>query len=156
MQRSGTSPAEGTRPPLEAKTTNELASDRTDLAIKRTAMAASRTMMAWVRTGTSLISFGFTIHKILQSAADTSTIASVTLDRLREHGARRLGLMLIFLGTASIVMGTFEYFKTSQELNELSGKEYTVKKDLSLLIGAMIGLLGLFLFITIFINREVF
>jgi hypothetical protein len=31
-----------------------------------------------------------------------------------------------------------------------------VKKDLSLLIGAMIGLLGLFLFITIFINREVF
>ena len=140
--------------PIEPKTANELACERTDLAIRRTVMAASRTMMAWVRTGTSLISFGFTIHKVLQTAV--ATVGTSALSRLREHGARRLGLMLIFLGTASIVMGTYEYFKTARQLNEMSGKEYKMKADFSLLIGALVGLLGLFLFITILMNREVF
>jgi putative membrane protein len=139
--------------PGEPKTSNELAGERTDLALKRTAMAASRTMMAWVRTGTSLISFGFTIHKILQTAA--AAVSTSTMSRLHEHSARRLGLMLIFLGTASIVMGTYDYFKTSRQLNEMSGIEHRVKWDLSLAIGALVGLLGLFLFVTILLNREV-
>ena len=138
-----------------AKTANEMAGERTDLAVKRTAMAASRTMMAWVRTGTSLISFGFTIHKILQTAVSTTASAS-KLSLLHEQGPRRLGLMLIFLGTASIVMGTFEYFKTAKQLNEMSGKEYRMRGDSSLVLGAFVGLLGLFLFLTILMNREVF
>jgi putative membrane protein len=139
--------------PEQLKTSNELAGDRTDLAIKRTAMAASRTMMAWVRTGTSLISFGFAIHKILQAAA--TTVGTSGLALVQHHTARRLGLMLIFLGTASIVMGTFEYFKTAKELNAMNGTEYKMKGDLSLVVGALVGLLGLFLFITILANREV-
>jgi putative membrane protein len=139
--------------PGEAKTSNELAGERTDLAIKRTAMAASRTMMAWVRTGTSLISFGFAIHKILQAAAQSVATAGLAL--VHQHTARRLGMMLLFLGTVSIVMGTYEYFKTAKQLNEMSGKEYRVKVDFSLVIGALVGLLGLFLFITILVNREV-
>ena len=139
--------------PIEPKTANELAGERTDLAVQRTAMAASRTMMAWVRTGTSLISFGFTIHKILQTAA--AAVSTSTMSRLHEHGARRLGLMLIFLGTASIVMGTVEYFTTARQLNEMSGEGQKVKWNLSLVIGAMVALLGLFLFITILANREV-
>jgi putative membrane protein len=141
--------------PVEPKTANELAGDRTDLAVKRTAMAASRTMMAWVRTGTSLISFGFAIHKILQAAA-TNVSTSSGLAGLHQHTARRLGLMLIFLGTASIVMGTFEYFTTVKQLNAMSGKGPKVKWNLSLVIGGLVALLGLFLFITILVNREVF
>jgi putative membrane protein len=137
----------------ETKTANELAADRTDLAVKRTAMAASRTMMAWVRTGTSLISFGFAIHKILQAAV--TNVSTTRLGVLQAHTARRLGLMLIFLGTASIVMGTYEYFKTAKQLNEMSGAVYKVKADFSLVIGALVGLLGLFLFITILANKEV-
>jgi putative membrane protein len=140
----------------QSRTSNELAGDHTDLAVKRTAMAASRTMMAWVRTGTSLISFGFTIHKVLQTATATVSASTSTMTLLREHGARRLGLMLIFLGTASIVMGTYEYFKTAKQLNEMSGNDSKVKWDYSLVIGALVGLLGLFLFLTIYTNREVF
>jgi uncharacterized membrane protein YidH (DUF202 family) len=49
------------------KTSNDLAEDRTDLALRRTVMAADRTLMAWVRTALSMISFGFTIYKLLQS-----------------------------------------------------------------------------------------
>jgi putative membrane protein len=137
----------------EAKTSNELAGERTDLAVRRTAMAASRTMMAWIRTGTSLISFGFAIHKILQAAM--TTVGSSGLALVHQHTARRLGLTLIFLGTSSIVMGTFEYFKTAKQLNEMSGKQYKVKGDYSLVIGGLVALLGLFLFITILANREV-
>jgi putative membrane protein len=141
--------------PGEVKTANELAGDRTDLAVKRTAMAASRTMMAWVRTGTSLISFGFTIYKVLQAAV-TTTASTSRLSLLHAQGPRRLGLMLIFLGTVSIIMGTLEYFKTARQLNAMSGKEFKMKADLSLVIGAFVGLLGLFLFITILTNSEVF
>ncbi len=135
-------------------TANQLAGERTDLAVRRTAMAASRTMMAWVRTGTSLISFGFTIHKVLQAAVTTAASTS-RLSLMHEQGPRRLGLTLIFLGTASIVMGTFEYFKTARQLNEMSGKEYRVRGDSSLVIGALVGMLGLFLFVTILINHEI-
>jgi putative membrane protein len=138
----------------EVKTSNELAGDRTDLAVKRTAMAASRTMMAWIRTGTSLISFGFAIHKILQTTADA--VGTSKLSLFHEHSARRLGLMLIFLGTASIVMGTFEYFSTTKQLNEMNGEGgQRVKLNLSLVVGGLVALLGLFLFVTILANREV-
>jgi len=138
---------------VHEKTANDMADERTRLAVRRTIMAASRTMMAWVRTGTSLISFGFAIHKVLQAAATVSTSKAVGL---HEHTARRLGLMLIFLGIASIVMGTYEYFKTAKQLNEMSGKVYRIKGDFPLVIGALVGLLGLFLFITILTNTEVF
>ena len=53
-----------------AKTANELAMDRTDLAVERTVMGAGRTLMAWIRTALSMISFGFTIYKFLQAAAE--------------------------------------------------------------------------------------
>jgi len=152
--------------PEAKKTANELAEERTELAeersdqahtrtelaIRRTLMAADRTLMAWVRTGTSLISFGFAIHKILQAA----TVSTSTGEGLPEHTARRLGLMLLFLGIASIVMGTYEYFRTAKQLNEMNGKVYRLKGDFSLVIGALVGLLGLFLFITILTRTEVF
>ncbi|MEI7898674.1 MAG: DUF202 domain-containing protein [bacterium] len=140
----------------EQKTANELAGERTDLAVQRTVMAASRTMMAWVRTGTSLISFGFTIHKILATATAAAVATSSKLSLLHQQGPRRLGLMLIFLGITSILLGTYEYFKTAKQLSEMSGKVYKIKGDFSLVIGALVGLLGLFLFITILTNTEVF
>jgi putative membrane protein len=138
------------------RTSNELASERTDLAVERTEMAASRTMMAWVRTGTSLISFGFTIYKILQTATAATSANPAKRSLLNEQGPRRLGLMLIFLGTASIILGTCEYFKTARHLKRMNGQEYRLKADLSLVVGSIVGLLGLFLFITIVTHNEVF
>lgn len=132
------------------KTANDLAGERTDLAIERTIMAANRTSMAWVRTGTSLISFGFTIYKVMQ-AATGDTQAGL----LKAAGPRRLGLLLIALGTASIICGTIEYFRTINHLNRMSG---TKRKpfDMSLIVGGIVGLLGLFLFLTILMGTEVF
>jgi putative membrane protein len=135
---------------ISVKTANELAGDRTDLAIERTRMAANRTSMAWVRTGTSLISFGFTIYKVMQAALGDTNVGLLKL-----AGARRLGLLLIALGTASIICGTFEYFKTVNHLNRMSGAKLK-RFDMSLVVGGVVGVLGFVLFITILTHSEVF
>ena len=141
--------------PAEPKTANELASERTDLAIERTVMAANRTLMAWVRTALSLISFGFTIYKFLQAATSGAVAEGAKLTLLKVQGPRRLGLMLIALGTVSVIIGAIEYFGTVSRLNKQSSISYRAL-NFSFIVGMLIGLLGLFLFVTIVTNTEVF
>ena len=50
----------------ENRSIQTLAEDRTDMAAARTLMAADRTLMAWIRTAPSMLSFGFTIYKVLE------------------------------------------------------------------------------------------
>jgi len=132
------------------KNANVLAEERTDLAVERTIMAADRTMMAWVRTGLSLISFGFTIYKFLQAA-----IGDLKVSFMTAQGPRRFGLLLIALGTLSVIIGAIDYFKSVDRLNKFSEHQYKLL-NFSILMGIIIGLLGLFLFITILIHKEVF
>lgn len=122
--------------------------ERNEFAIERTVMAANRTLMAWIRTALSLISFGFTIYKFLQ-AADTEYRA------LNAQSPERLGLFLIALGTASVVMGSMEYYETLKRLNTLSQCDYK-PLNYSFFIGITVGLLGSFLFITILTHTEFF
>src|SRR5262245_53632725 len=79
---------------------------RTAHAASRTVMAADRTLMAWIRTALSMISFGFTIYKVLQGFQEGG--------KLLPHSdtPRRLGLFLTGLGTLSILLGTLEYRQT--------------------------------------------
>jgi putative membrane protein len=82
---------------------NEMAHQRTDLACSRTLMAADRSLMAWVRTALSMISFGFTIYKVLEGFQKAGAVL---------HGVspRSAGLFLTGLGTLAIVAGTVEYW----------------------------------------------
>jgi putative membrane protein len=139
----------------EAKSANDLAGERTDLAVERTIMAAGRTLMAWIRTALSMISFGFTIYKILQAATAGAHADGVRLSLLNAHGPRRLGLFLITLGVASVVLGSIEYYQTVIRLNKQSIHQYRAF-NFSFMMGLMIGLLGLFLLITILTHTEVF
>ncbi len=93
-----------------AKTSDELAQIRTTLAEKRTLMAADRSLMAWIRTGLSMISFGFTIYKVLEGFRGTG------IEDIPHGNPRNIGLFLIGLGTACIVMGTIEYWHGLGEL----------------------------------------
>jgi putative membrane protein len=136
----------------EPKTANDLAGERTDLAVERTVMAANRTLMAWVRTALSLIGFGFTIYKFLQAAIGTE---NAKLILIKMEGPRRLGLILIAFGTLAVILGAIEYFGTVKRLNRQSTTRYN-PWNFSFILGIAIGLLGLLLFITILINREVF
>ena len=133
-----------------AKSANTLAVERTDLAVCRTVMAAARTLMAWVRTALSLISFGFTIYKFMQAATE-----GAAQGLLRTEGPRRLGLFLIALGVVAVILGSIEYYQTVNRLNKLSATSYKAF-NFSFIVGLLIGLLGLFLFITILTHTEVF
>ena len=37
--------------------------DQGQMAVERTYLAYERTLLAWIRTGTSLVTFGLTLHK---------------------------------------------------------------------------------------------
>jgi putative membrane protein len=84
---------------------------RRDLGAMRTIMAADRTLMAWIRTALSLLSFGFTIYKILQEVEK-----SVSLPQ--QESPRNIGVILAVAGTVAMVMGTIEYWLTLHELQQ--------------------------------------
>lgn len=135
MMPSTPAPAPGAE-----KSANELALSRTEMATDRTMMASDRSLMAWVRTGLSMISFGFTIYKLLQGLQD----AGATLS----HGTspRFMGLFLTGLGTLSIVLGTVEYWYRLAALRAL--RRYPLWRP-SFLMAVIMSVTGLFLFIAI-------
>jgi putative membrane protein len=114
--------------------------ERTSLAAKRTMMAADRSLMAWIRTGLSMISFGFTIYKLLegfQESGATFTHAS---------SPRNMGLFLTGLGTISLLMGTIEYWQRLKELRLLQHFRFWRP---SFVIAMIMSVTGLFLFLSI-------
>ena len=61
--------------------------------------------MAWVRTSTSMISFGFTIHKFFQFVQN---------DRSAQHAEtllepRGVALVMILIGVGGLVLATIDY-----------------------------------------------
>jgi putative membrane protein len=92
------------------RSAQELAEDRTDLATSRTLMAADRTLMAWIRTSLSMLSFGFTIYKVLEGFQQAGRALP------REQTPRNVGLFLTALGTVAMVMGTIEYWENIKTL----------------------------------------
>lgn len=92
------------------KPSNEIAPN---LPVMNTLMAADRTLMSWTRTSLSLLSFGFTIFKILQAFQDTGGKFVVRTDV-----PRNAGLFLTAMGTFAMVMGTIEYWQTLKVLHQ--------------------------------------
>lgn len=118
---------------------NQLASARTDLATARSTLAADRTLMAWVRTGLSLISFGFTIYKMLDGLGSGGGI-------IVEHSPRTVGLFLTGLGTVTVLMGTADYWRNLHLLRAY----HTIRTwRLSFVMALIMSVTGLFLFVGI-------
>jgi len=95
----------------EAKTTS--GEIPPNLQLMSTLMAADRTLMAWTRTSLSLLSFGFTIFKILEGFQDVEGRFVVKTDT-----PRNAGLFLTAMGTLAMVMGTIEYWQTLKVLHQ--------------------------------------
>jgi putative membrane protein len=122
------------------KTANELAAERTTLAIDRTLMAADRSLMAWIRTALSMISFGFTIYKLLQGFAAAGT------ELAKASSPRAMGLFLTGLGTLAMVFGTVEYWVRLKELRRARDVSFLRP---SLVMSVLMSMIGLFMFIAI-------
>ncbi|MDM0075513.1 DUF202 domain-containing protein [Variovorax sp. J2P1-59] len=131
-------------PPVPAapreKTSNELAQERTDLAVDRTLMAADRSLMAWVRTGLSMISFGFTIYKIIEGFQEQGGHAH------NVNMARNVGLFLTGLGTVAILIGTIEYWYRLKGLRQ--SKVFRLWQP-SFVIAVVMSVAGLLMFLGI-------
>ena len=84
-----------------------------NLPVMNTLMAADRTLMSWTRTSLSLLSFGFTIYKILEGFQDAGGKFVVRTDV-----PRNAGLFLTGMGTLAMVMGTIEYWQTLKVLHQ--------------------------------------
>jgi putative membrane protein len=123
------------------KTSTELAEDRTDLAIRRTLMGADRTLMAWVRTALSMISFGFTIYKVLQGFQENQEHVIG-----KDYDPRTVGLFLVGLGTFSMVLGTIEFWQSLKDLRHL--EEIKLWRP-SFIMAAIISVAGLIMFVSI-------
>ena len=72
-----------------------------DMGAMRTIMAADRTLMAWIRTSLSMLSFGFTIYKLLEAMASSREVA-------HPDSPQQIGLFLAGMGVAAMVLGTID------------------------------------------------
>lgn len=110
-----------------------------DLGEQRTIMAADRTLMAWIRTALSMYSFGFTIYKFLDAAAQQGQLA-------RSDSPQRVGLFLVALGTLTIVFGTFSYWVMLKDLQRVEA--FRIGRPI-LLMALIMCITGIFLFVSI-------
>ena len=122
------------------RTSDELAVERTGLAAERTLMAADRSLMAWIRTALSMISFGFTIYKLLQGFEEAGTHLP------HASSPRTMGMFLTGMGTLAMVLGTIEYWYRLQDLRKQNS--FAIWRP-SFVMALLMSVIGLFLFIAI-------
>ena len=117
------------------------------LALDRTRLAAERTLMAWVRTALSMIGFGFTIYKFLESFPAKEGAPGIGV--LRPHSPRTVGLTLLSIGVFSLVIACLQHWKYVKKLG--SDQPYR-PWDLGLVVAALIGFLGLAMIVSIILR----
>jgi putative membrane protein len=115
------------------------------LAIERTRMAADRTLMGWIRTALSLIGFGFTIFKFLQSI-QSKELAS---EAMRPHAPRTVGFTLISIGVFALSIACVQHWNFAKKLK--SDQAHS-PWDLSFVVAALIGLLGLVMLVSMILK----
>lgn len=97
------------RPPTASS--GETLSATTQLAQLRTVMATDRTLMAWTRTSLSLLTFSFTIYKVLEGLQQKGR-------PLHPNAPWAAGLFLAGMGILAMVMGGAQYMLTIRDLQK--------------------------------------
>ena len=106
------------------------------MSLTRTVLSIDRSLMAWVRTALSLIGFGFTIFSFLDSMVAKGSVA------ISENGPRHAGMILIGLGTGSLILGMLQYWKEIRHFSATYGiSPWRVSLGTGLVVAAIGGLL---------------
>ena len=115
-----------------------------ELAAERTLMAAGRTLLAWVRTSTSVISFGFTIFKVLQYVQEVEPAKL-----MRPRTPRNIGIFMLLAGTIPLFLAIAQYRQT---VVQLTGSKTKVFLHPGFLVAIAVAVLGVLLLLTILLN----
>jgi putative membrane protein len=124
-----------------------LSQQRTQLAIRRSFLAAERTLMAWVRTALSMISFGFTLVKVLEALEAERGLRTGWFGH--QWSPTTLGLMLIGIGTGAMVAAVIQHRRTVVELRQ---QGLASGWSLALIVSTFITVLGVFAFSSLVLN----
>jgi putative membrane protein len=108
----------------------------TQLALERTELAHERTLMAWMRTSMSLISFGFTLHKLFQFLREGSQSGAPAHQLF---GPREFALLMISIGLVMLVLATLQNRRDLQALRRQYGH---VPRSLATMLSGLIAVLG--------------
>ena len=126
---------------MEEKSTagdTQAALSSSDLAFERTILSQESNMMAWVRTAISLISFGFTIYKILGETAKAAGVPHRLLN------PRLIGMVMISFGLIALLLAQIQHHNSIKRIK----KYYPgAQKSIASLLGFMVLLFGFALFL---------
>lgn len=136
-------------PEQPAKTSDQLAQERTDLALQRTVIASERTLMAWIRTSISMIGFGFTIFKFMQYLTE----AQETGGALHHNAPRNLGLAFVILGTLALIGAIAQH---RQFMKRIGATESIHMWSLAVIVAILVVLIGVLAFIGILVRKGPF
>ena len=115
----------------------------TQLALERTELAHERTLMAWMRTSMSLISFGFTLHKLFQFLRENSQAGAPAHPMF---GPREFALLMISIGLVMLVLATVQNRRDLQALRTQYGH---VPRSLATMLAGLIAVLGVVGFVAV-------
>jgi putative membrane protein len=91
-------------------------------------------MMAWVRTSTSLISFGFTIHKFFQFRVEQGQVPAGRL-----LGPGEFGGLMVCTGLLALALASWDH---RHSMNMLRAAYGPMPHSAAALIGLLIAILG--------------
>lgn len=109
----------------------------TQLALERSFLATERTLMAWIRTSISMIGFGFTLAKLFQTLSESNVLVRGPAGTV--WTAEGVGMVLVSLGTLSLVVAVFDHHRELKQLRE-AGLE--ARFSLPMAVASVLAILG--------------
>lgn len=112
------------------------AMNSTDMSFERTLLSHERTLMSWIRTSTSMITFGFTIYKVLEETVQEPGEKLFT--------PRLVGMSMIFIGLLGLFLAQLQHHAARRKLKTYNAK---IPTSISSLLAYIILFFGVILFI---------
>lgn len=80
-------------------------------------LANERTFLAWVRTSVGIMALGFVVVKFSLFVKQLSVILSKDEDLHEKGYSAIIGILLVFVGTVTIVIGFWRFKKTQRQIS---------------------------------------